>query len=285
MMRLHGTTDAALPEGCRAFEAVLPEYLDGTLEAAERTRAIAHQSACARCDALVRDLEQIRVTASALPVLQPRRDLWQGIEARLGPQVADRRSIAGTPLRVRSEGATRAGTPWRGAHLPRRVWALAAGLVIATATVTYMGTHWLEARTGVPAPALPTVAVNHTPPATAPAPNPSQGTPKAGEGARLQAPGASLVRPVGHVRAPSTQMYDVQIAALRAIVEQRRGQLDSQTVAVIERNLAVIDTAIAQSKAALAKNPRSRFLADQLDRALDTKVELLQTVALLPSRT
>jgi hypothetical protein len=112
-----------------------------------------------------------------------------------------------------------------------------------------------------------------------------QGTPKAGERAGIEMPGANRVRPVARVRVPSTQTYDAQIAALRAIVEERRGQLDSQTVAVIERNLAVIDTAIAQSKAALAKNPRSRFLADQLDHALDTKVELLQTVALLPSHT
>jgi hypothetical protein len=83
----------------------------------------------------------------------------------------------------------------------------------------------------------------------------------------------------------SEYLYDNQIASLRKILEQRRAQLDPKTVAVIEHNLGVIDTAIAQSKAALAKDPANAFLVDQLDRNLNTKLELLQTVALLPSRT
>lgn len=54
---------------------------------------------------------------------------------------------------------------------------------------------------------------------------------------------------------------------------------------VIEHNLAIIDAAIAQSRAALAKDPASGFLNDQLNSALDQKVELLRTVALLPAHT
>jgi hypothetical protein len=76
--------------------------------------------------------------------------------------------------------------------------------------------------------------------------------------------------------------YDQEIATLRAAVRERRGDLDSATVAVLVRNLGIIDAAIAQSRAALARDPHSPLLGDQLTRALGQKVELLRTVALLP---
>ena len=80
-------------------------------------------------------------------------------------------------------------------------------------------------------------------------------------------------------------VYDQEIGKLRAIVKERRAQLDPGTVAVLEQSIAVIDSAIAQSRAALAKDPASGFLATQLNHSLEKKVELLRTAALLPSRT
>ncbi|MBW7934756.1 MAG: zf-HC2 domain-containing protein [Gemmatimonadaceae bacterium] len=79
--------------------------------------------------------------------------------------------------------------------------------------------------------------------------------------------------------------YEGAISSLRNIIETRRSDLDSATVAVLEKNLKLIDKAIAESKAALAADPASAFLADQLSRAYDTKLELLRSAALLPSRT
>jgi hypothetical protein len=80
-------------------------------------------------------------------------------------------------------------------------------------------------------------------------------------------------------------VYDREIGKLRAIVRERRSQLDPKTVAVLEQSIAVIDSAIAQSRAALAKDPASGFLATQLNHSLEKKVELLRTAALLPART
>jgi len=80
-------------------------------------------------------------------------------------------------------------------------------------------------------------------------------------------------------------VYDQEIGKLRAIVKERRSQLDPKTIAVLEQSIAVIDSAIAQSRAALAKDPSSGFLASQLNQSLDKKVELLRTAALLPSRS
>jgi hypothetical protein len=81
---------------------------------------------------------------------------------------------------------------------------------------------------------------------------------------------------------PGAADYDREIAALRVAVRERRGELDSATVVVLVRNLRVIDQAIAQSRAALARDPHSPFLGDQLTRALGQKVDLLRTAALLP---
>ena len=79
--------------------------------------------------------------------------------------------------------------------------------------------------------------------------------------------------------------YEGEIAKLHDILTTRRGELDSTTVTVIEKNLTLIDTAIAESKAALAADPHSAFLADRLNRAYDTKLDLLRSAATLPSRS
>lgn len=79
--------------------------------------------------------------------------------------------------------------------------------------------------------------------------------------------------------------YDRELAQLRNIVRDRRNDIDPATAAILDRNLKVIDRAIAASKAALDNDPASAILADQLSTVLDRKLQLLRTVALLPSRS
>jgi hypothetical protein len=96
---------------------------------------------------------------------------------------------------------------------------------------------------------------------------------------------ANLVSQPQNGPASSDAVYGKEIEMLQRIVSQRKTQLDSSTVAIIEKNLKIIDAAIAQSRAALANDPASMLLSGQLTRALDKKVELLRTAALLPSNT
>ena len=79
--------------------------------------------------------------------------------------------------------------------------------------------------------------------------------------------------------------YDREIAKLRRIVSERRRDIDPATAAILDKNLKVIDRALAASRAALDKDPASAILADQLSTVLDRKLQLLRTVALLPSRS
>ena len=90
------------------------------------------------------------------------------------------------------------------------------------------------------------------------------------------------VEPVSTLTAEQT--FDREIAALRTIVDERRKELDPATAAVLDKNLKVIDAAIAESKAALAKDPASAFLMEMLTHAYDSKLQLMRGVANIPSR-
>jgi len=75
--------------------------------------------------------------------------------------------------------------------------------------------------------------------------------------------------------------FEREIVALRLIVDERFTELDTATVRELRRNLDIIDRAIADSRAALARDPRSALVSSQLDRALQAKLDLLRRVALL----
>lgn len=231
---------------CDMFDALLPEHLEGAIDDEIRAAVERHARNCARCGMLLEDLTRITREARALPELAPSRDLWPGIEARIEAPVVSL-PVAAPPARERAPALRRWTAPWLGAA--------AAALVAATASVTYVATRMAFE------------------PARQVATADSVGAPRLG-GARTVA-----------VTTPVEQVYDQEIARLSAIVRERQSQLDTATVAVIERNLRIIDRAIAESRAALAKDPNSRLLNDQLNSVLDQKVELLRTVALLPART
>ena len=266
---------------CEAFDAALPDYLEGTLDESMRASVEAHLRECVRCAGLVRDLENIQNEAAALPDLVPSRDLWEGIEARIAAPVI--------PLAARPERQKRYVPAWMGIA--------AAALVVSTAGITYtLTSRSLNGRqtqvavgtTGeTPAP-LDTGAPQQSPDAAATVPENGSSRILAGaQGSSAQRAGvpANLVSQTQNGPASSDAVYGKEIEMLQRIVSQRRTQLDSSTVAIIEKNLQIIDNAIAQSRAALAKDPASMLLSGQLTRALDKKVELLRTAALLPSNT
>jgi hypothetical protein len=211
----------------------------------------------------------------------PSRDLWQGIEARIAAPVI--------PLAARPERQRRFVPAWMGVA--------AAALILSTAGITYTLTarSFGAAPTGaiakVPAPdsrTQPVTGATQTLPLDVGAPGiqtvatASSAKTTVPDGSR---PPVSLVNATATNRAHSDQIYGREIDMLQNIVTQRRTQLDSSTVAVIEKNLKIIDRAIEQSRAALAKDPASRMLDQQLTHALDKKVELLRTAAMLPANT
>jgi anti-sigma factor RsiW len=271
---------------CEAFDAALPDYLEGTLDGSVRASVERHLRECVRCTSLVRDLENITKEAASLPDLTPSRDLWAGIESRIAAPVI---ALGAAPARQR-----KLAPAWMGIA--------AAALIVSTAGITYTLTA-RTIRSRSVAPAASTIAQTQasaaTPETAAVSPEPAgsidTGNPVSSGASRL-APNGSATTSRSGVQAtlashtqpetsPSDAIYGKQIELLQNIVQQRKAQLDPATVAIIERNLQIIDAAIEQSKAALRRDPASRMLSEQLNHALDNKVELLRTAAMLPAST
>jgi anti-sigma factor RsiW len=78
------------------------------------------------------------------------------------------------------------------------------------------------------------------------------------------------------------QHYQKAITDLETIAKQDTGELDPQVAAVLQKNLAVIDQAIGESRTALQSQPSNSTAQEGLFDALRTKVALLQqTVELI----
>jgi hypothetical protein len=289
-----------MPLDCDGFAAELADYLEGDAPDAVRAAMETHTAGCAECRQLVEDIGTIRHEAAALPVLTPSRDLWAGIAERIDTPVIPFERKQSTIV-------------------VRRTWArpaiAAAALVVFTAGITYSVTRTMMSTGGASTPidsqhvtaatSSPTRIVE--PPSTSGStvgPTTVASTAGSATTARRTTPGAGT-RSVTAPRAPEiTQseplrlvgsgerviretepVYDREIKQLRQIVKSRRTQLDPRTITVLEQSIAVIDSAIAQSRAALKKDPASGFLAKELNNSLEKKVELLRTAAMLPART
>jgi anti-sigma factor RsiW len=251
-------------DGCDALRRQLDAYLEGELSPEERARTERHLATCAECSALVAELRAIIARAATLPPLEPSRDLWAGIAARIRTPIIP---VGSTPVRTRTV----------------RRWPLAAAAAALVALSA--GTTWLLTSRGAGgAPTVsptvasrPAVAQSDTIVTAVP-----EATPLATPAAPRAVPGslASTRR-----NASATRVYDREITLLDSVVRTRRDVLDPKTVAIVERNLRIIDSAITESRAALARDPNSALLTDRLNNVLGSKVDLLRTVAFIPSRT
>jgi hypothetical protein len=273
---------------CEQFNDELPDLLERDADEATRARLEAHAAGCAECGALLADLRKLRVDAGYLPSLSPSRDLWSGIAARIETPVVEIMPGRGTVERWSGGAVERSSDtaePHRRRLAPLWMGLAAAALVAITATITHQITQsTMEVHTPTApdksAPVVaPTVAAA---PTTVAAPRDSGSLDSAQSPERPSA--SASVRLAGN-KPTAEETYDAEIKRLRVIVSARRSSLDSVTVAVIEKNLNVIDEAIAQCRAALQRDPASGFLLESLNDALDRKVQLLRTAAMLPSRS
>ncbi len=279
---------------CADCDELFLDYFESDLDASTATAVDKHVAGCARCHGLVRDMDGIRESAANLPDLAPSRDLWEGVEARIQPSVV---SIA---------------RPARGAGVSRSLMAVAAaGLVIVSSSITYVGTSRSITRDKKPAAAkaaepvlrvagatveaAPVVdeRVESTGPATtvrsSPAPVRTPARTPARTSARTPAGRSLRGVPSARIVQPASTSSEIAIAdeidKLQQLLGERRSELEPETVKVVEDNLAIIDAAVAQARAAVARDPASGFLNERLENALHKKVQLLRTVALLRSST
>jgi hypothetical protein len=259
------------PISCAECEALLQDFMEGTIDWRDRERMDAHRLDCEECDALVTDLLDIQAEAAKLlhNDLSPSRDLWSGIASRIEAEVVEfpRTPIPGEIIAIAPVSLTgpmsqvpgptavdqrpNSRPPALGPRL--KYFAAASLLVAATAGITWTIASRPEAPAVVTADTLT--------------------TPQSLEG-------MSTARAVS--RTTMQEAYDKEIADLRKIVDDHKADLDSATAAVLERNLKLIDDAIAECKAALSTSPGSAFLLDRLNDAYSSKLRTLRAVAVAP---
>jgi hypothetical protein len=262
---------------CERFNEQLADFLERAVAEPTRAAMESHAIGCDDCGPLLADLRRLRIDAANLTELAPSRDLWLGIAARIEAPVVAMPGVRHAPSARWSRPA------WFGIA--------AAALIAVTATITHeMTKRSLTAnpptQAAKPEPVTPSTTLASTDsqpavqPSSGPAVEPSM-RPAVQPSSRAAVPGTRLASN----RPSAEQTYDQEIARLLVVYNKRRPDLDSTTIAVVKKNLKIIDDAIAQTRLALKRDPASQFLMESLNDAFDTKVQLLRNAAMMPSGT
>ena len=262
---------------CGDCDELFADWLEDELGAEARASFDSHVASCARCQGLVRDIAGIQNAAASPPDMSPSRDLWKGVEARIQP------SVVAIGSRRESAGLSRFALA-----------AAAAALVVVSSSVTYVATTRgvrpvkpaaNPVTTASPVRVAGVVASAElqeapvAPPQVEPAVERALPVPVRPAPARVRS--VSQAAPLS----PSEVAVAGEIRRLQLLLTERRGQLEPATVKIIEDNLAIIDAALNQARAALSRDPGSGFLNERFENTLQKKVQLLRTVAHLPSST
>jgi anti-sigma factor RsiW len=229
-------------------ETVIHDYLDDALDVRARTELERHVAGCAECRRLVDDLREIRKAFAGLKddLREPPVRAWGRLERAI--RLEHELRSTQRPQSSQRELARRAPRTLR--SMP---WLAAAAVLILAATVG------LQFRAGRRA-----------------APDSSTATP----GASVASSDAAQ-EVEAELRA-AEEHYTKAITGLEQITKTEQGALDPGTAATLQKNLAVIDQAISESRAALRTQPASEPAQESLVESFKAKIALLQdTVALI----
>jgi anti-sigma factor RsiW len=224
-------------------ETVITDFVDDALPQSERAGVEQHLETCAACRALVEDMRAIRAAARSLDVREPPVRSWSRLERAIKLEA----EAHGAPSAASDSQAVDA---WRrAAFQPATLAWLAAAAALVVAVYVGMRTR----------PATP-------PPSSVAADSATSGSAQAVE---------------SELRA-AEQHYENAIKGLEQITNAEQAALDPATAATLQKNLAVIDQAITESRAALRTQPTSEPAQQSLIESFKSKIALLQdTVALI----
>lgn len=219
----------------------LSAYLDDEMGGEERAALDEHLADCPECRETLADLRRIVERARALEPQAPAADLW--------PTVLERIQAGPdvVPIGVRQDGARTGRFAFTGRQL------VAAGLALL---LTGAATSWFafSGLIGSPPAAPVTTAAALPQDAQAPGVLASDATPAA---------------------------IESRITELEALLGTAHAELDPQTIAVIRKNLAIVQAAVDEAERALAADPANEYLRAHLQNTLRSKVDVLERVATL----
>ena len=239
-------------------EELLNAYADGSIDPSGRADVERHLTSCGSCRQTVADLREVLRATGALELREPPVRAWTRIERaiRLEREHATLSSEGARAFHASGTGADDArlkGSRSVGSRSSVLLWlAAAAALVLAT----YAGIRYAPARGSGDAAANP----------------PAAGAQIAGDAA--QSVEAELREASAH--------YENASNGLEQSANAEQSELDPRTAATLQKNLAVIDQAINESRAAVRSQPSSEPAQQSLIENFKTKIGLLQdTVALI----
>jgi len=234
-------------------DTILNDYVDGALDAGDRAEIDRHLTGCAPCRQTVEDLRDVLGAARELELREPPVRAWPRLERAIK---LEREHTAAGARRLQPSGNGLAGDARLKASRSKIyvTWlAAAAALVLAA----FVGLRYTPASPGD---------------AKAPAP--------AGQSAAAT-PGEAVNSIETELRQAEAH-YDNAIKGLEVIANTEQNELDPRTAATLQKNLAVIDQAISESRAAVRAQPASEPAQQSLIENFKTKIALLQdTVALI----
>lgn len=228
----------------------LSEFLDGGLETAEHAAVEAHLAECGACRGVLEELREVEARAGALGPVQPARDLWAGIAATI--EAPPGVTASGGARVIALPTADRGGARLEETPAARRFSLSWRQLVAASIAL-------------IAASSVATWALGSTPGADT-------------VGRAAASPTESVVAPASLI-APAPPDLAAELASLERVLVEARASLDPNTVRVLERNLGVVEQAIADSRRALAQDPGNDFLAQHLRRVYERKLEYLRDAA------
>lgn len=218
----------------------LSEYLDGELTLEEQRGLEAHLPSCAECLRTLAELREVVARAAALTAAAPSTELWDGIQRR----IVEGDPPAVLPFRTREPGSARARRSVS-FSMPQLA---AAALVIMFASGSGV---WLALRVGGGSTDARSAAI-------------AEARPDSSAAGRFTS---------------NSPAYQSTIAQLERALADRRDQLDPVTIAVLESNLKIIDAAIGEATAALARDPSNPYLEEHLGSTIEKKIEVLRRAA------
>lgn len=266
---------------CERVRDLLDDYLDGELPAETAVPLRGHLEGCAACAEEERALRSLLAEAAALPrEIAPARELWSGIAPRLVPP-----KLLAFPSR-------------RASFVPGALAAAAAVLVALSVFWTWRSApDGSQVRTaavpGASASGIGAPAANDSPSSSgsATANDSASGivtspVAAASSGAASPSAAASTLLPAAAVGgAPglleSEREYARATQELLAAIEARRATLPPDTLQAIEKNMQLIDQALASLRAAIESAPANRDLEQLLATTHKRKLETLRRVTRL----
>jgi hypothetical protein len=97
------------------------------------------------------------------------------------------------------------------------------------------------------------------------------------------APSSEAALPARYVSAEKG--YTRSVETLQRVLDERRDSLAPSTIATVERSLRIADSAIAEARDALARDPANRALAALFASNYERKIDLLRRATELAPRT